>query len=131
MPSIVKDRARAPSAGRRRFLAGAVGLAAVPARAQLVLEQYPAIPGWAYNAAVPAPTMRLRQGERLRVRLEKGLEEGTTVHWHGIRLRNAMDGVPDLTQPLVDRGQSFEYESNLPPVEYLSESRIPSDENQA
>ena len=139
MPHVEKHSIAAPSPGRRRLLAGAVGLAAVPlvllrggvqaaaelrlveatlapaaAKVQLVPEQYPATAMWAYNAAVPGPTLRLRQGDRLRVRVENGLGEGTTVHWHGIRLPNAMDGVPDLTQPLVEPGQSFQYEFTVP-----------------
>ena len=139
MPLRMKDRPPSPSSGRRRFLAGAAGLAAAPllalrsgvrageeprvveatltpgaAEAQLVPAQYPRTAVWAYNAVVPGPTLRLRQGDRLRVRLENGLGEGTTLHWHGIRLPNAMDGVPDLTQPLVQPGQSFQYEFTVP-----------------
>ena len=51
--------------------------------------------------------MRVRQGDRLRIAVENGLAEETTVHWHGIRLPNAMDGVPHLTQhPIVPRNHS-------------------------
>src|SRR5215510_3725346 len=139
MPHVMKDALATQSPGRRRFLAGAVGLAAAPlvslrggaqagaeprlveavlapalAKVQLVPEAYPATTVWAYNGAVPGPTLRLRQGDRLRVRVENGLGEGTTVHWHGIRLPNAMDGVPDLTQPLIEPRQSFQYEFSVP-----------------
>lgn len=56
---------------------------------------------WAYNGSVPGPEIRLRQGGTLRILVDNGLDESTTIHWHGIRLPNAMDGVPDLTQPPI------------------------------
>ena len=47
---------------------------------------------WTYGR-LPGPELRLRQGRRVRIRVENGLPEETSVHWHGIRLANAMDGV--------------------------------------
>ena len=41
---------------------------------------------WTYGAGVPGPEIRLKQGERVRVRVENGLPEDTTVHWHGVRV---------------------------------------------
>jgi FtsP/CotA-like multicopper oxidase with cupredoxin domain len=129
---------RSPQA-RRRFLAGLAGLSALPllpvrgsARAapesalvqarlvaapgavQLVPEKYPATGVWAYNGSVPGPILRARQGDRLRVHVENALQEQTTVHWHGIRLPNAMDGVPYITQRPIEPGASFTYEFALP-----------------
>ncbi len=127
-------------AERRRFLATLAGLAvAAPllplrgaaqapaepalveahlvagrARGQLAPPQYPGTEVWAYNGTVPGPVLRARQGDRLRVRVENRLDEPTTVHWHGIRLPNAMDGVPVLTQPPIEPGGSFVYEFTLP-----------------
>ena len=69
---------------------------------------------WAYNGMVPGPEIRVRQGDRLRVVVENGLDEETTVHWHGIRLPNAMDGVPHLTQRPIAPGETFVYEFDLP-----------------
>ncbi len=69
---------------------------------------------WAYNGAVPGPEVRLRAGDVLRARFTNGLPEPTTIHWHGIALRNDMDGVPELTQPLVGPGESFLYEFVVP-----------------
>ncbi|MBO0763186.1 MAG: multicopper oxidase family protein [Hyphomicrobiaceae bacterium] len=57
----------------------------------------------------PSPELRERQGERVGARLLNGLDEPTTIHWHGIRLPNAMDGVPFLTQPYVYKGDVFDY----------------------
>jgi FtsP/CotA-like multicopper oxidase with cupredoxin domain len=92
-----------------------LALRAAPARANLVGAQWPATDVWAYNASIPGPEIRLRQGDRLRVRVENALEQETTVHWHGIRLPNAMDGVPHLTQhPIEPRGGTFLYEFDVP-----------------
>ena len=65
---------------------------------------------WAYNGQVPGPTLRVRLGETLRVRFVNKLPQDTTIHWHGVRLPNAMDGVPYLTQKPVQPGDSFVYE---------------------
>ena len=65
---------------------------------------------WAYNGQVPGPILRAKVGERLRVRFTNHLPSETTVHWHGVRVPNAMDGVPGVTQPPVAPGGSFVYE---------------------
>jgi FtsP/CotA-like multicopper oxidase with cupredoxin domain len=69
---------------------------------------------WAYNGTVPGPELRVRQGDRLRITVENALAEETTLHCHGIRLPNAMDGVPHLTQPPIAPGNSFVYEFDVP-----------------
>ncbi len=80
-----------------------------PAEAQLVGPSYPKTAVWGYDGKVPGPTLRVRRGERLAVRLDNGLPQPTTLHWHGIRLPNAMDGVPGVTQAAVAPGESFDY----------------------
>ena len=86
------------------------GLARVP----LVGEPHPATDVWSYDGSVPGPELRFKQGERLRIELENRLPDPTTVHWHGVRLPNAMDGVPYLTQPPVEaNGGRFVYEFAL------------------
>jgi FtsP/CotA-like multicopper oxidase with cupredoxin domain len=87
---------------------------ASPGRAPLVGGSYPETPVWSYNGAVPGPEIRVRQGERLRVTVENQLAEGTTVHWHGLRVPNAMDGVPHLTQKPIAAGETFVYEFEVP-----------------
>jgi FtsP/CotA-like multicopper oxidase with cupredoxin domain len=69
---------------------------------------------WSYNGAVPGPEIRVRQGERLRITVENQLAEETTVHWHGLRVPNAMDGVPHLTQKPITPGETFVYEFDVP-----------------
>lgn len=67
-----------------------------------------------FNGQFPAPTIRVRQGERLRLRFENHLDEASTIHWHGIRIDNAMDGVPVLSQAPVQPGESFLYDFVCP-----------------
>ena len=69
---------------------------------------------WAYDGTVPGPALRLRQGDPVRIVVDNRLDEDTTVHWHGIRLPNAMDGVPGLTQAPIKPGESFAYEFTPP-----------------
>jgi FtsP/CotA-like multicopper oxidase with cupredoxin domain len=85
-------------------------LVATPGTVSIVGEAGPQTRVWAYEGSVPGPQIRVRQGERLRVRVENQLPQETTVHWHGVRVPNAMDGVPHLTQPPIAPGASFVYE---------------------
>lgn len=71
-------------------------------------------PALTYNAGYPSPVLRVKQGERLRVKLINKLCEPTTIHWHGIRIANAMDGVPYMTQQPVYPEQSFIYDFVCP-----------------
>jgi FtsP/CotA-like multicopper oxidase with cupredoxin domain len=71
-------------------------------------------PALSYGNGFPNPILRVRQGEPLRVRLVNRLDMPTTIHWHGVRLPNAMDGVPTLTQAPVAPGAEFLYEVTPP-----------------
>jgi FtsP/CotA-like multicopper oxidase with cupredoxin domain len=64
----------------------------------------------AYNGQVPGPIIRATEGERVRVKFTNKLNETTGVHWHGIKVPNAMDGVPFITQPPIQPGETFVYE---------------------
>jgi FtsP/CotA-like multicopper oxidase with cupredoxin domain len=85
-------------------------LTAKPGLVHLVGSGYPETPVWAYNLTVPGPEIRVRQGDRVQVVVNNELAEDTTVHWHGLRVPNAMDGVPGLTQRPIRPGDSFVYE---------------------
>lgn len=63
-----------------------------------------------YNGQVPGPMIRVTEGDTLRVTLRNELNEPTTIHWHGLHVPNAMDGVPGVTQDAVEPGASFTYE---------------------
>ncbi|MGR3463282.1 multicopper oxidase family protein [Limimaricola sp.] len=120
------------SLSRRGFLSGAaalggtallplparagteIGLTAAPARAQLLAPPRPDTPVWGYDGALPGPELRFRQGDRLRLRARNGLDAPTSIHWHGLRVPNAMDGVAHLTQPPIAPGGDFLYEFDLP-----------------
>jgi len=65
---------------------------------------------WTFNGAVPGPAIRATEGETIRVTLLNRLPEPTTIHWHGLPVPNAMDGVPGVTQKGVAPGASFVYE---------------------
>jgi len=71
-------------------------------------------PVWGYGETVPGPTLRVRRGDELRVRVFNDLDEPTTVHWHGVRLPNDMDGLARLTQPPIAAGGSFNYRFRAP-----------------
>jgi FtsP/CotA-like multicopper oxidase with cupredoxin domain len=84
------------------------------AEAQLTGPNNPKTRDWAFNGRVPGPELRFRQGDRLAVEVENRLPQETTVHWHGIRLPNAMDGVPHLTQKPIGPNEAFSYVFDLP-----------------
>lgn len=91
----------------------AVTLTAAPGRL--------ALPGGAaptqtlcYNGTTPGPVLRARRGETLKVHFVNQLDRPTAVHWHGLRIANAMDGAAGLTQPPVMPGTSFDYHFTVP-----------------
>lgn len=114
-----------PCIKRRQFLAGVAAIAALPTgvsaagaapvlearagRVQLVPGDYPETEIWGYDGRVPGPEIRLRQGDALTRRLLNSLPQPTSVHWHGLRIPNAMDGVPGMTQEAVQPGADFTY----------------------
>jgi FtsP/CotA-like multicopper oxidase with cupredoxin domain len=64
---------------------------------------------WNYDDAVPGPVLRVKRGGEVNVRLVNELQIPTLIHWHGVRLPNAMDGVPHLTQAPIAPGATFNY----------------------
>jgi FtsP/CotA-like multicopper oxidase with cupredoxin domain len=68
------------------------------------------VQAWTYNGVVPGPMIKVQPGDRVRLALHNELPESTSIHLHGITVPNAMDGVPDITQPPVKPGESFNYE---------------------
>jgi FtsP/CotA-like multicopper oxidase with cupredoxin domain len=85
-----------------------------PTSLALLGSDYPATDVWAFNNMIPGPVLRATQGETMRIRFRNQLNHPSTVHWHGIRLPNAMDGVPGITQAAVKPGEDFMYEFVLP-----------------
>jgi FtsP/CotA-like multicopper oxidase with cupredoxin domain len=68
----------------------------------------------AYNGSIPGPTLRVRQGSEIVVRVTNDGDMDTTVHWHGLRLENKYDGVPHETQLPIPVGGSFTYRLKFP-----------------
>lgn len=80
---------------------------------------------WLYNGHFPGPEIRLKEGDRLRVTAENRLPEGTTIHWHGVPVPNAMDGVPGVTQNPIQPGATFVYDFVAAPAgTYLYHSHL-------
>lgn len=68
------------------------------------------VQAWSFNRQVPGPTLRVPEGERVRIVVENRLPEGTTAHWHGLEVPNNMDGVPGISQEPIAPGDTFVYE---------------------
>jgi FtsP/CotA-like multicopper oxidase with cupredoxin domain len=65
---------------------------------------------WGYNGQSPGPTIEVVEGDRVRIFVTNRLPEHTSIHWHGQRLPNGMDGITGLTQPGIEPGKTFVYE---------------------
>src|SRR6185436_4697699 len=62
------------------------------------------------NGTVPAPLLRLREGQRVRLQVSNDLDEETSLHWHGLILPTQMDGVPGVSFPGIKARSSFTYD---------------------
>lgn len=120
------------SIGRRTFLKGAAAtgaagllpglpayasaprLTARPGKVQLAPAKYAPTDIWGYEGSVPGPVLRVKQGERITRTFVNQLPQPSTIHWHGIRIDNSMDGVPELTQAAVEPGAEFLYDFTVP-----------------
>ena len=106
-PALPSALALAESSGRvQRLRARAASI-------RLLGADAPQTRVWAYNDSVPGPVLRWRRGDHLELEFENALENPSTVHWHGLRVPNAMDGVPVLTQAPVAPGAHFRYAFEL------------------
>ncbi|MCF6303810.1 MAG: multicopper oxidase family protein [Rhodobacteraceae bacterium] len=115
---------------RRSLMAGASALTLMPkfgfasgnvevlearsGKAQLVSAEYPDTEIWGYDGKAPGPEIRVPQAARIQRKLLNSLNEPTTIHWHGIRIDNAMDGVPGVTQEAVQPNGEFSYDFTVP-----------------
>ncbi len=114
---------------RRSFMAGATALGLAPKLAfanaaeqliasesshQIAPEAYPATSVWCFNDSIPGSLIKVKQGQKIEREFVNRLPQDSSVHWHGIRLNNAMDGVPGVTQDVVKPGGSFDYHFTAP-----------------
>ena len=91
-----------------------IELAAKPGRADLLGRGYGKTEILGFNGQVPGPIIRLKQGGEVAVRYRNELTQASSVHWHGVRIHNAMDGVPGLTQEPVPPRGTFDYRFKVP-----------------
>jgi len=103
-------------------------LTAAPAAVQLASGE--TAEGWAFNGQLPGPELRMRQGELVEVTLVNALPDtGVTLHWHGVDVPNAQDGVAGLTQDAISPGGRHVYRFRAPDVgSYWYHSHQLSDE---
>lgn len=99
-------------AGSRRATAGGGARLLTARRSEIELGRGLRATAWTYDGQLPGPELRVREGERVRVRLQNSLPAESSIHWHGIPQRgtNAMDGVPGVTQRAVAPGGAFDYD---------------------
>src|SRR6185312_8713757 len=84
-----------------------------------------AVSTWGYNGAFTAPTLRASAGDRLQLTVRNALPEPTSIHWHGLALRNNADGVPGLTEEAAAPGGEHVYDFTLPhPGTYWYHSHV-------
>ncbi len=87
-----------------------IELIARPTGVQLAPSEYPKTQIWGYDGQMPGTQIRAKQGERVTRRFVNELPQASSVHWHGLRIDNAMDGVAGLTQDAVPSGEAFDYD---------------------
>ena len=125
---------------RRHFIASSTALAALGtikvhaaglkelhaqvAGIQLLPEQYGKTQIWGFDGLAPGPEIRVKQGARVQRRIVNELPDPTSIHWHGIRIDNAMDGVAGLTQDAIRPGDSFDYDFVVPDAGTYSVFRV-------
>jgi FtsP/CotA-like multicopper oxidase with cupredoxin domain/zinc transporter ZupT len=73
------------------------------------------VEAWGYNHQVPGPLLRFTVGDRVEIVVHNKLPQPTTVHWHGMAVPNAMDGLPGVTQPPISPGGTFTYRFTVTP----------------
>jgi len=111
------DGARNPSSSGL----GAISMASLvdtfhdePVRSFTLTAQVVDRPGlpqeWTFNGTVPGPEIRVTKGDHVHVTLVNRLPDGVTIHWHGVRIPNAEDGVAGLTQDAVPPGGTYSYD---------------------
>ena len=103
-PAYTDSPAAAQAGGQLREFQLAVG------RTQWELAPGRVVDAYTYDGQVPGPELRVTEGDTVRVTVTNELDEATTVHWHGVDVPAAMDGVPDTSGPPIAPGGTFMYE---------------------
>src|SRR5512139_1925520 len=83
--------------------------------ADIEVEPGKKVRAWTYEGAIPGPLIKAKVGDRVIVHFTNvDLHEATTIHWHGVRVPIEMDGVPGISQPPVEVGETFTYDFVVP-----------------
>jgi FtsP/CotA-like multicopper oxidase with cupredoxin domain len=107
-------------------------LRAKPGSAKLFPEAAQSADIWAFDGALPGPVIRVKHGEEVSLRLVNETPSRLSLHWHGVRGPNPMDGVAGLTQPAVPPGGTFDYRFVPPdPGTYLVRPIVPGHSSEA
>jgi len=101
---------RIAAAEARRHTTGQTHAVRFTAQAGVVDLGGPQVTTWTYDGLLPGKEIRVRAGDTIRAELTNRLPVDTTIHWHGLALRNDMDGAPDLTQNAIATGRAFTYQ---------------------
>ena len=107
LPAWAQGHGLSPQTGQGAELTG-------PDITLTVARQHMMIDGKPYhaigiNGSAPAPLIRLREGQRVRITVVNALDEETSIHWHGLLLPFQMDGVPGISFDGIKPGETFEY----------------------
>jgi FtsP/CotA-like multicopper oxidase with cupredoxin domain len=79
-------------------------------KAKIALASGRVLDGWTFNGTIPGPQIRVRQGDLVEITLiNADIEDGVTIHWHGVDVPNAEDGVAGVTQNAVQPGERYVY----------------------
>jgi FtsP/CotA-like multicopper oxidase with cupredoxin domain len=79
-------------------------------KAEVRLASGADVDAWSFNGRVPGPEIRVHRGQLLEVTLvNKDIDDGVTIHWHGLDVPNAEDGVAGVTQDAVPPGERYVY----------------------
>lgn len=74
------------------------------------------VTAYTYNGTVPGPMIRVTEDDQVKIIVKNELPDPTTIHWHGVEVPNAMDGVPGVTQDPIQPGETFTYEFTAKPA---------------
>jgi len=106
---ILPDSPLVTDAEQARFTTGKVRSHAITLAAGMVDLGGPVVKTWSYDGMVPGPVIRVNKGDIVRATFTSRIPQTTTVHWHGVALRNNMDGT-QVTQQPIQPGTSFTYQ---------------------
>ncbi|MBI3738686.1 MAG: multicopper oxidase domain-containing protein, partial [Chloroflexi bacterium] len=126
MPNATATRGGQPLAPRIESGVKVFELTATPVKWPILKDVIAT--AWTYNGTVPGPMIRVTEGDKVRIVLKNNLPNATSIHWHGIPVPNAMDGVPPFTQNAVKPGEMFTYEFTTSPAgTFMYHSHVDTD----